>query len=151
MLTARDGEIDRVLGPEMGADDCVTKQVLPEGARGRVGSSCAGPTADRGATVLVAGDVEIDLGRREVRAAASRRSRPPGSSTCAPTAENRGLALSRRQLLDGVWGVDWIGDERTVDVHGPSSASWGCRPSGVSATDSTEPAPDDAESPCSAP
>ncbi len=32
-------------------------------------------------------------------------------------AENRGLALSRRQLLDGVWGVDWVGDERTVDVH----------------------------------
>ena len=47
----------------------------------------------------------------------SSRSRP-ASSTCSPTSfSNRGLALSRRQLLDGVWGEGWYGDERTVDVH----------------------------------
>ena len=66
----------------------------------------------------VAGEVEVDLGRREVRAngevvALAARE----FDLCAYLAENRGLALSRRQLLDGVWGVDWIGDERTVDVH----------------------------------
>ncbi len=69
-------------------------------------------------TVLEVGDVVIDTGRREVR---------QGESVVALTsrefdllgylAANRGLALSRRQLLDGVWGEGWYGDERTVDVH----------------------------------
>jgi DNA-binding response OmpR family regulator len=68
--------------------------------------------------VATFGDVSVDAGRRE----ASR------AGTVVPLATrefdllaflvaNRGLALSRRQLLDGVWGPDWIGDERTVDVH----------------------------------
>ena len=68
--------------------------------------------------MLVAGDVEVDLGRRKARVAGE----PVGLAArefdlLAYLADNRGLALSRRQLLDGVWGVDWIGDERTVDVH----------------------------------
>ena len=64
------------------------------------------------------GDVEVDLGRREARAQgevvplAARE-----FELLAYLAENRGLALSRRQLLDGAWGADWVGDERTVDVH----------------------------------
>jgi DNA-binding response OmpR family regulator len=71
-----------------------------------------------GAPVLTAGDVCIDTGRREVRR---------GSTVVALTprefdllqylATNAGLALSRSQLLDGVWGPGWYGDERTVDVH----------------------------------
>ena len=40
-----------------------------------------------------------------------------GEHRSGDLAEHRGLALSRRQLLDGVWGADWVGDERTVDVH----------------------------------
>ncbi len=66
----------------------------------------------------MAGPVEVDLGRREARldgavvALAARE-----FDLLAYLAENQGLALSRRQLLDGVWGVDWVGDERTVDVH----------------------------------
>jgi DNA-binding response OmpR family regulator len=121
MLTARDGEIDRVLGLEMGADDYVTKPFSPRELVARVRAilrRADGPSREQPPAVLLAGDVEVDLGRREARSAgtvvplAARE-----FDLLAYLAENGGLALSRRQLLDGVWGVDWVGDERTVDVH----------------------------------
>lgn len=68
--------------------------------------------------VVGIGDLEVDLRRREARRA--------GEAVALTTREfdllaflsgNIGLALSRQQLLDGVWGADWYGDERTVDVH----------------------------------
>ena len=68
--------------------------------------------------VVTVGDVEVDLRRREARQG--------GRAVALTTREfdllaflsnNLGLALSRQQLLDGVWGTDWYGDERTVDVH----------------------------------
>jgi DNA-binding response OmpR family regulator len=120
MLTARDGEVDRVLGLELGADDYVTKPFSPRELVARVKAILRrvdGPPRDR-PDVVLAGGVEVDSGRREARV----------DGNVVPLAtrefdllqfltENAGLALNRQQILDGVWGQGWYGDERTVDVH----------------------------------
>jgi len=120
MLTAREDEVDRVLGLELGADDYVTKPFSPRELVARVRAILrrAGMPARHEPAVTEIGDVVVDTGRREVLKS--------GDVVNLTTREfdllaylvaNRGLALSRRQLLDGVWGEGWYGDERTVDVH----------------------------------
>ena len=120
-LTARDGEIDRVLGLELGADDYVTKPFSPREVVARVKAilrrgeaAAAGP----GSVVEVGDGIEVDLARREARVAGQ----PVALANrefdlLAFLAAHQGQALSRQQLLDGAWGADWYGDERTVDVH----------------------------------
>jgi DNA-binding response OmpR family regulator len=120
-LTARDGELDRIIGLELGADDYVTKPFSPREIVARVKAILRrGQVEERpdATTVTIGDDYTVDLARREVR----HRNEPIALATrefdlIAHLARNQGLALSRQQLLDGVWGADWIGDDRTVDVH----------------------------------
>ncbi len=120
-LTARDSEIDRVLGLELGADDYVTKPFSPREVVARVKAFLRrldAPTGSAAPPVYATGDLVVDTGRREVTVAGA----PVPLAArefdlLAHLLDNRGLALSRRQLLDGVWGDNWVGDERTVDVH----------------------------------
>lgn len=121
-LTARDDEVDRVLGLELGADDYVTKPFSPREVVARVKAILrrvdSANTDDRPPIIDLGEHIVVDAGRREVSVR--------GEAVALATrefdlvhhlAERRGLALSRRQLLDGVWGADWVGDDRTVDVH----------------------------------
>jgi DNA-binding response OmpR family regulator len=120
MLTARDDEIDRIVGLEMGADDYLTKPFSPRELMARIKAilrRADGPPRTA-PTVFAVGAVEVDTGRSEARAHGT----PVALATrefdlLTYLCENKGLALTRRQLLDGVWGPDWVGDDRTVDVH----------------------------------
>ena len=118
-LTARDDEVDRILGLELGADDYLVKPFSPRELVARVRAILrrTREVAPRQEIVTV-GDLQVDLRRREARRG--------GAPVALTTREfdllsflsgNLGLALSRQQLLEGVWGADWYGDERTVDVH----------------------------------
>jgi DNA-binding response OmpR family regulator len=117
-LTARDSEVDRVLGLELGGDDYLTKPFSPAELVARVKAVLRRVDGGPAAEVMQAGEVAIDAGRREVRVDGE-----PVEFTTKEfdllryLAERPGLALSRQQILDGVWGYDWYGDARTVDVH----------------------------------
>jgi two-component system response regulator ResD len=122
MLTARDGEDDRIRGFEVGADDYLVKPFSPRELVVRVQAILRRSDPDRSragtsATVL-AGGVEIDQVRREARADGEPVTLAAREfDLLAHLGAHRGQVLSRQQLLDGVWGEGWVGDERTVDVH----------------------------------
>jgi two-component system, OmpR family, response regulator RegX3 len=124
MLTARDAEVDRVVGLEMGADDYVTKpfslRELVARVRAllrRAGTATDGPRSEA-AAVLEAGGVRLDTERHEVSVRGSEVSLPLKEFELLEILmENRNRVLTRQTLIDRVWGYDYVGDTKTLDVH----------------------------------
>ena len=125
MLTARGEEIDRVVGLELGADDYVTKPFSVRELMARVrnllrrstrASATNGESAD--VDILRAGDLEIDSTSHIVRRGGVRLElKPREFDLLALLAKNRTRAFTRDQILERLWGHDYYGDSRTVDVH----------------------------------
>jgi DNA-binding response OmpR family regulator len=120
ILTAKADETDKVVGLELGGDDYVTKPFSMRELMARVGALLRRaelmPSPDR--ETLVAGDIEVDLRRRQVsRDGVELALKPKEYELLVFLMKNRGRAFTREQLLDQVWGYDFAGDTRTVDVH----------------------------------
>jgi two-component system response regulator ResD len=120
MLTARTEEVDRVVGFELGADDYVVKPFSPRELLARVRAILRrnGTKHDTGPQTLRFGRLEIDEGAREARVDGRDVGlKPREYSLLLALASSPGVAFSRDTLLERVWGFDFDGDERTVDVH----------------------------------
>jgi two-component system, OmpR family, response regulator len=122
MLTARVDEIDKVVGLDMGADDYITKPFSMRELMARIRallrrSELKEPGAGT-ALPLKFGEIEIDIGRHTVAKGKNILSLTPKEfDLLAFLARNKGLVFSREQLLEKVWGYEYAGDTRTVDVH----------------------------------
>jgi DNA-binding response OmpR family regulator len=121
MLTARDDDIDKIIGLEVGADDYLTKPFNPRELVARVKSILRRSTPRRRdfeSEVLEHGSIRIDAGRREVMLAGEEiQLAPKEFDLLWELLDHRGLVLTRDQLLERVWGYTFAGDTRTVDVH----------------------------------
>jgi two-component system response regulator RegX3 len=120
MLTAKDSEIDKVVGLELGADDYVTKPFSSRELVARIRAVLRrhGQLEEPDDTALEAGPVRMDVERHTVSVS--------GDSVQLPLKEfellemllrNAGRVLTRMQLIDRVWGADYVGDTKTLDVH----------------------------------
>jgi DNA-binding response OmpR family regulator len=121
MLTARDEDVDKIIGLEVGADDYLTKPFNPRELVARVKSVLRRSVPDRrrdeerelkhGELVINAGRREVLVGEQEIQLA------PKEFDLLWELLDHRGLVLTRDQLLERVWGYTFAGDTRTVDVH----------------------------------
>ena len=121
MLTARDEDVDKIIGLEVGADDYMTKPFNPRELVARVKSVLRRTSPERrkteaaelrhGELVINAGKREVYVGDEEIRLA------PKEFDLLWELLDHRGIVLTRDQLLERVWGYTFAGDTRTVDVH----------------------------------
>jgi two-component system response regulator RegX3 len=121
MLTARDAEIDRVLGLELGADDYVTKPFSTAELLSRVRAILRRRELDRangGSTVRNLGGLQIDLGRHEVRVDGERVHLTLSEfKVLALLAEQPAAVVSRKELMQHLWASEHVGDEHACEVH----------------------------------
>src|SRR6202048_3353330 len=119
MLTARDEVTDKVVGLELGADDYLTKPFHPQELVARAKALVRRARLEPDQPKLVrAGRLEVDLERHEVRCGESKvQLRPKEFDLLALLARHPGRVFQRSELLDLVWGYDFPGYTRTVDVH----------------------------------
>ena len=121
MLTARDEDVDKIIGLEVGADDYMTKPFNPRELVARVKSVLRRASPERrrreteelrhGVLVINSGKREVFVGDEEIRLA------PKEFDLLWELLDHRGIVLTRDQLLERVWGYTFAGDTRTVDVH----------------------------------
>ena len=120
MLTARAEEVDRIVGLSVGADDYLVKPFSPRELVARVRALLRRPRADRvaGGDSWRAGDLEVDVRRHIVAVGgASVELTAIEFDLVASLIRERGVVFTRQQLLDRVWGMDYVGEEHVVDVH----------------------------------
>ncbi len=123
MLTARGQEMDRVMGLELGADDYIVKPFSFRELLARIRAALRRLQLDRGEAApppdrLKVGEVLLDRTARQVwRSGRLIELSPREFELLAVLIEHRGEALSRQELLDRVWGEQWVGSPRTLDVH----------------------------------
>jgi DNA-binding response OmpR family regulator len=121
MLTARDEDVDKIIGLEVGADDYLTKPFNPRELVARVKSILRRSTPERRqveSKQIRHGDLLVDAGRREVHVGDHEvQLAPKEFDLLWELLDHRGLVLTRDQLLERVWGYTFAGDTRTVDVH----------------------------------
>src|SRR5437868_7314511 len=123
MLTARGQELDRVMGLELGADDYLVKPFAFRELVARVRALLRRREMDRGnpgtpSNRLVSGELVLDkTARRVTRAGNSVELTTREFDLLTALMERAGQAQARQELLDRVWGAEWIGDPRTLDVH----------------------------------
>ena len=120
MVTARDSEIDKVLGLELGADDYVTKPYSAREliARIRAVLRRGAEVEESGDVILESGPVRMDIDRHVVSVHGERIALPLKEFDLLEyLMRNKGRVLTRGQLIDRVWGADYVGDTKTLDVH----------------------------------
>lgn len=120
MLTAKDGEVDKVVGLELGADDYVTKPFSSRELLARVRAVLRrhGEQDELLPPTIEAGSVRIDIERHVVSVRGEHVTMPLKEFDLLEfLVRNSGRVLTRNQLIDRVWGADYVGDTKTLDVH----------------------------------